>query len=85
MHNFNNGVVYYSHELPLTEDTYLENEIDRAITLYKKHAIDMFLLAKKVWCKVKLCTKTYYHYVFILSPAICKACAEFNIGLMVYF
>ena len=74
MHNFNNGVVYYSHELPLTEDTYLENEIDRAITLYKKHAIDMFLLAKKVWC-----------YVFILSPAICKACAEFNIGLMVYF
>lgn len=84
-HNFNNGVVYYSHEIPLTGDTYLENEIDRAITVYKKQTVDMLLLAKKVWCKIKLCTKTYYHYAFTLSSEICKLCAELNIGIMVCF
>ena len=84
-HNFNNGIVYYSHKIPLNGDTYLENEIDRAITVYKKQAVDMFLLTKKVWCKIKLCTKTYYHYAFTLSSEICKMCAELNIGIMVYF
>ena len=82
-HNFNNGVVYYFHKQPLTEDTYLEDEIDRAISFYKKQAIDMFPLTKKVWCKIKLCTKTYYHYAFTLSSEICKVCAELNIGIMV--
>ena len=84
-HNFNNGIVYYSHKIPLNGDTYLENEIDRAITVYKKQAIDMFLSAKKVWCKIKLCTKTYYHYAFTLPSEICKLCAELNIGIMVCF
>ena len=84
-HNFNDGVVYYSHKLPLSENTYLKNEIDRAISLYKKQAIDMLPLTKKVWCKIKLCTKTYYHYAFTLSSEICKVCAELNIGIMVYF
>jgi len=84
-HNFNNGVVYYFHKQPLTEDTYLESEIDLAITFYKKQAIDMFSLTKKIWCKIKLCTETYYHYAFELSPEICKACAELNIGIMVCF
>ena len=84
-HNFNNGVVYYFHKQPLTEDTYLESEIDLAITFYKKQAIDMGSLTKKVWCKIKLCTETYYHYAFELSPEICKAFAELNIGLTVYF
>jgi hypothetical protein len=82
-HNFNNGIVYYSHKIPLNGDTYLENEIDRAITVYKKQAVDMFLSAKKVWCKIKLCTKTYYHYAFTLPSEICKLCAELNIGIMV--
>lgn len=84
-HNFNNGIVYYSHKIPLNGDTYLENEIDRAITVYKKQAVDMFLSAKKVWCKIKLCTKTYYHYAFTLPSEICKLCAELNIGIMVCF
>ena len=84
-HNFNNGIVYYSHKIPLNGDTYLGNEIDRAITVYKKQAVDMFLSAKKVWCKIKLCTKTYYHYAFTLPSEICKLCAELNIGIMVCF
>ena len=84
-HNFNNGIVYYSHKIPLNGDTYLENEIDRAITVYKKQAVDMFLSAKKVWCKIKLCTKTYYHYAFTVPSEICKLCAELNIGIMVCF
>ena len=85
-HNFNNGIVYYSHTIPLNGDAYLENEIDRAITAYKKQAVDMFLSIKeKVRCKIILCLKTYYHYAFELSSEICKMCAELNIGIMVYF
>ena len=85
-HNFNNGIVYYSHKIPLNGDTYLENEIDRAITVYKKQAVDMFLSIKeKVRCKIILCLKTYYHYAFERSSEICKMCAELNIGIMVYF
>lgn len=85
-HNFNNGIVYYSHKIPLNGDTYLENEIDRAITVYKKQAVDMCLSIKeKVRCKIILCLKTYYHYAFELSSEICKMCAELNIGIMVYF
>jgi len=85
-HNFNNGIVYYSHKIPLNGDTYLENEIDRAITVYKKQAVDMCLSIKeKVQCKIILCLKTYYHYAFELSSEICKMCAELNIGIMVYF
>lgn len=82
----NNGVVYYAHEFPLTKDTYLENEIDMAISFYKRHIVDMCLSIKeKVWCKITLCLKTYYHYAFELSSEICKICAELNIGVMVCF
>ena len=85
-HNFNNGIVYYPHKIPLNGDTYLENKIDRAITVYKKQAVDMCLSIKeKVRCKIILCLKTYYHYAFELSSEICKMCAELNIGIMVYF
>ena len=85
-HNFNNGIVYHSHTIPLNGDAYLENEIDRAITVYKKQAVDMCLSIKeKVRCKIILCLKTYYHYAFELSSEICKMCAELNIGIMVYF
>ena len=82
----NNGVVYYAHEFPLTKDTYLENEIDMAISFYKRHIVDMCSSIKeKVWCKITLCLKTYYHYAFELSSEICKICAELNIGVMVCF
>ena len=83
----NNGVVYYAHEFSLTEDTYLENEIDMAISFYKRHIVDMCLSIKKekVRCKITLCLKTYYHYAFELSSEICKMCAELNIGVMVCF
>ena len=86
MYDFNNGVVYYAHEFPLTEDTYLENEIDMAISFYKRHIVDMCSSIKeKVRCKITLCLKTYYHYAFELSSKICKMCAELNIGVMVCF
>ena len=86
MYDFNNGVVYYAHEFPLTEDTYLENEIDMAISFYKRHIVDMCSSIKeKVRCKITLCLKTYYHYAFELSSEICKICAELNIGVMVCF
>ena len=63
-----------------------DGEIDRAITVYKKQAVDMCLSIKeKVRCKIILCLKTYYHYAFELSSEICKMCAELNIGIMVYF
>ena len=82
----NNGVVYYAHEFLLTEDTYLKNEINMAISFYKRHIVDMCLSIKeKVWCKITLCLKTYYHYAFELSSEICKMCAELNIGVMVCF
>ena len=81
-HNVNNGVVYYFHKQPLTEDTYLENEIDKAISFYKRHIVDMCLsINEKVRCKIILCLKTYYHYAFELSPEILKQCEELNLNL----